>query len=290
MDAPRPEKRQKTHGVDDAEQTQEYLESLGDFQSLPREMLLKILGSTPQLSVHDIRMMCSVSHEFHVLCATGAVWDTIFVEQFGTDVFQKVRAATAEVGHDDVLSIEQTALLRLFAMRAYIRVGDWANLTKIGYDFTRFSTSDPIIMLHHVEIKRLYKLAPGDHRQRGYTIIMPPQFYLSCAERSTYMDVLNLADFRSLGFEAYRTGYGRPEELDNANKDGDLRAFTLYFFWLMMKGCKLRIPRAFTHGDVVDLTVGAPLCGQKQATARCGGSCKTRLYCSHLVCEVMSTQ
>jgi len=54
-----------------------------------KDVWIKILSGNPELSVQDINRMCSVNKTFQQLCASGNIWDKIFIRQFGEEVFQQ---------------------------------------------------------------------------------------------------------------------------------------------------------------------------------------------------------
>ena len=86
----RPTKLLKTNDFTTDEEAKAYIDTflLGN-PILPKDVWIKILSGNPELSVQDINRMCSVNKTFQKLCASGNIWDKIFIREFGEKVFQQ---------------------------------------------------------------------------------------------------------------------------------------------------------------------------------------------------------
>jgi len=69
-------KRSKTRTFDTDEDVEEYLEDL---------------VNNPTLTVPEIKKMCRVDPRVEAACANGAIWDRIFIRQFGTASMEKAK-------------------------------------------------------------------------------------------------------------------------------------------------------------------------------------------------------
>ena len=111
-------KRVKTHGFENDDEAEAYLDSLLlGIPELPLEIWVKILSSNPALSVQDIQRMCRVNSLFKQMCDTGIVWDEIFKRQFPGELAQ-IRNEFPDpepVGNGE--NVGKNALLRLLATR-----------------------------------------------------------------------------------------------------------------------------------------------------------------------------
>lgn len=119
-------KKVKTYDFESEEEAGSYASSF--MRGIPVEIWVHILSSNERLSIQDIKRMCRVNLRFNQLCASGIIWDKIFIRQFGLQTFQ--REQQREYLPDRVVCFlnkylpefdiaKESSLLRLFAYRAY---------------------------------------------------------------------------------------------------------------------------------------------------------------------------
>jgi hypothetical protein len=296
---PRAIKRAKTHDFRNEDEANAYIADT-KFNGTPKDVWLEIMTSNHRLSVRDIRVMCSANVTFRDLCATGIVWDKIFIKQFGLDKFLQVRAAT-EPTRAPGLTNERAALLRLLAMRVRKYAGSISSLEYDGYGQAWNGGKVDNWLQVSVYIFRETIIVPErDNIMTKATIIEGDDTSVMVLEegiRVSGLDQVGFTETRAVHHtglpgiarwdEDFPTTYSDDEtkaEFEAYNERVNL-AFTVFYFWIMQRGYKYYgSDFDYEAGDGVNLHVGGSIlcdgvrCSQKVASY-CGG-CLARSYCS----------
>ena len=97
----------KTHNFENEDEAKTYVyDILTGKPELPTDVWVQILSNNSELSIKDIQQMCKVNIMFKEICDTGAIWDKIYMRQFGLEAFKLARA-----------KMPKDSLARLFTTR-----------------------------------------------------------------------------------------------------------------------------------------------------------------------------
>lgn len=144
-------KRVRTHEFANNEEAVEYLDSLLlGRPELPLEVWIKILSINTELSVSDIKMMCSVNSHFKALCNSGIIWDAILKRQFN-DNPNLVQKIFQEIPDDGDFN---TPLYRLMTLR--VTMNPDPSLRAKSWVFRKGSLDRGDKVIHFLKA-RLYK-------------------------------------------------------------------------------------------------------------------------------------